>query len=118
MVIFESQQRVSASLRHVGSHFLLQTVGEAVVEEEELPVRKQAAEQCIYTVALQQDLEERRRYTVLTTAVANICTAAISFHHCCLVYFYCRFQNIKCYYTARVLREETVVLIFNIILYI
>ncbi|TNN51451.1 hypothetical protein EYF80_038363 [Liparis tanakae] len=35
----------SASLGRVSRHILLQTVGEAVVEEEELPVRKQAAEQ-------------------------------------------------------------------------
>lgn len=113
MVISESQQRVTASLRHVGSHFLLQTVGEAVVEEEELPVRKQAAEQRIYTVALQQDLEERCRYTVLATAGVNICTAAISFHGCCLVHFYYRFQNIKCYHTATGLQEDIIYFLFG-----
>lgn len=47
----------SASLGHVGQHFLLQALGEAVVEEEELAVRKQAAEQSVDAVAPQQDLE-------------------------------------------------------------
>ena len=51
----------SGSLGHVSRDFLLQTLGEAVVEEEELSVRKQAAEQSIDTVAPQQDLQGERR---------------------------------------------------------
>lgn len=49
--------RCSGSLGHVRCHLLLQTLGEAVVEEEELAVREQAAEQSIDAVAPQQDLE-------------------------------------------------------------
>ena len=44
------------SFGHVGSNLLLQTLSETVVEEEELSVRKQAVEQNINAVALQQDL--------------------------------------------------------------
>lgn len=50
----------SGSLGHVSRYILLQTLGEAVVEEEELPVRKQAAEQSVDTVTPQQDLEGER----------------------------------------------------------
>lgn len=49
--------RCSGSLGHVRCHLLLQTLGEAVVEEEELAVREQAAEQSVDSVAPQQDLE-------------------------------------------------------------
>lgn len=52
-------RNLAASLGRVGRRFLLQAVGEAVVEEEELPVRKQAAEQSVHAVAPQQDLEGR-----------------------------------------------------------
>lgn len=48
------------SLGHVRCHLLFQTLAEAVVEEEELAVRKQAAEQSVDTVALQQDLQGKR----------------------------------------------------------
>lgn len=48
------------SLGHVSCDFLFQTLAEAVVEEEELAVRKQAAEQRVHAVALQQDLEGKR----------------------------------------------------------
>lgn len=52
--------RCSGSLGHVSCHLLLQTLGEAVVEEEELAVREQAAEQGVDTVAPQQDLEGKK----------------------------------------------------------
>lgn len=45
------------SLGHVGGHLLLQALGEAVVEEEELAVRKQAAEHGVDAAALQQHLD-------------------------------------------------------------
>lgn len=45
------------SLGRVRCDLLLQTLSKAMVEEEELPVRKQAVEQSIDTVALQQHLE-------------------------------------------------------------
>lgn len=54
---WKSHRGRCGSLGHVSCYFLLQTLGEAVVEEEELPVRKQAAEQSVDTVAPQQDLE-------------------------------------------------------------
>lgn len=44
---------------HVGCDFFLQTLSKAVVEEEELTMRKQAAKQDINTTAFQQDLEEK-----------------------------------------------------------
>lgn len=43
----------SASLGHISCHLLLQALGEAVVEEKELTVRKEAAEEYINTVAFQ-----------------------------------------------------------------
>lgn len=49
------------SLGCVRCDLLLQTLSEAMVEEEELPVRKQAVEQGIHTVALQQHLEGKPR---------------------------------------------------------
>lgn len=51
-----------ASFGHGRRHLLLQTLSEAVVEEEELAVRKQAAEQNVDPAALQQDLEENGCY--------------------------------------------------------
>lgn len=52
-VIVAALDMVTAdSFHHVGRHFLLQTLGEAVVQEEELSLRKQAAEQKVDAVAL------------------------------------------------------------------
>lgn len=48
-------------LGRVHRHLLLQALGEAVVEEEELAVRKQPAEQGVQAVAPQQDLQGTAR---------------------------------------------------------
>lgn len=78
-----------ASLGRVRRHLLLQNLGKAVVEEEELAVGKHAAEQSVQAVALQQDLEGKGSLTQanaaysVTSSHEGAATALTSVPFCC-----------------------------------
>ena len=51
----------SSLFRHVGGYVLLQALGKAVVEEEELAMRKKLGQQEVDAIHLKQYLDQRNR---------------------------------------------------------
>lgn len=51
------------SFAHVARYLFIQAEGKAVVEEEELTMRKESVQQCVHSITFQQHLSTRSQQT-------------------------------------------------------